>query len=828
MPNFQVFSPANGQLVSLEQVPDPVFSEKMLGDGIAVSPKEGFVVAPFDGKVVSIHQSLHAVAIEREGLQVLVHIGVESVNLQGKGFKALVEVGQEVKKGQKLIEFDLDFITQNCPSNLIIMIVTIPDGSAVVPAALGPAIAGQSVAFSVPGVEAEATDATPQATQEWLYSRSVTIENPNGLHARPAGKLASLAKEYSFPIEILKNDTQADAKSLVAVMGLSIERGAQIRLRAPQSAPQAQEVLEKLIQAIESGLGENISAEEATAEISATDTTHALTACEGLAAAPAFLFADDCFDFAETAENPAQENALIQSAFSAVQSQIQAEISQAPTQATREILQAHEQLLQDPFLLEQTAQQIQSGKSAPAAFNEAVRSSIDVLKKTKNRFLMERIADFKDLRKRVLQYLCGQKQQTAFPNPCILVAQDLLPSDVSSFTAAVKGVILAEGSPTAHVSILLRNMGLPSVVCAGEKALQITDGTEILLNATQADFVLNPSAQEKENFARMLAQAEQIILQNKEQAHLAAHTTDGVQIAVEGNVGHEHEAAAAQANGADGLGLVRTEFLFLHTKTPPSQEQQQAVYQNIANALPGKPITLRTLDIGGDKPVEYMPLPPEENPIVGLRGVRNYKNFRDLFISQIRAMLSVKPAEQVRIMLPMIAFVEEFSEYKQLIEQEKQALGITAPVQIGAMIEVPSAALLAESLAKYADFFSIGTNDLTQYTLAIDRGHKTLCAQADPLHPAVLHLIAQTCRGAAAYHRPVSVCGAVAADPQAVPLLIGLGVTKLAVGSASVAPIKALVRRLDQKQCAQAAQQALQCATAAQVRQLVKETFSVN
>ena len=424
--------------------------------------------------------------------------------------------------------------------------------------------------------------------------------------------------------------------------------------------------------------------------------------------------------------------------------------------------------------------------------------------------------------------MCGQKQQAAFPNPCILVAQDLLPSDVSSFTSAVKGVILAEGSPTAHVSILLRNMGLPSIVCAGEKALQITDGTEILLNATQADFVQNPSAQEKEVFAKLQAKEEQIILQNKEQAHQKACTTDGVQIAVEGNVGHEHEAAAAQTNGADGLGLVRTEFLFLHTQTPPSQEQQQAVYQNIADALPGKPITLRTLDIGGDKPVEYMPLPPEENPIVGLRGVRNYKNFRDLFVAQIRAMLSVRPAEQVRIMLPMIAFVEEFAEYKQLIEQEKQALGITAPVQIGAMIEVPSAALLAESLAQYADFFSIGTNDLTQYTLAIDRGHKTLCAQADPLHPAVLHLIAQTCRGAAAHQRPVSVCGAVAADPQAVPLLIGLGVTKLAVGAASIAPIKALVRRLDQKQCAQAAQQALQCATAAQVRQLVKETFSVN
>ena len=221
-----------------------------------------------------------------------------------------------------------------------------------------------------------------------------------------------------------------------------------------------------------------------------------------------------------------------------------------------------------------------------------------------------------------------------------------------------------------------------------------------------------------------------------------------------------------------------------------------------------------------------MPIDAEENPIMGQRGVRNYQQYSGVFRNQIRAMLSVKPAGVAHIMLPMITFVQELDTYRNLIEQEKKALGISADVKIGIMIEVPSAALLSEQLAKRADFFSIGTNDLTQYTLAIDRGHKTLCAQADPLHPAVLKLIATTCRGAQKYNKPVAVCGAVAGDLDAVPLLIGLGVTELAVSSNLIASVKAFVRKLDKAKAIKVAQQALQCEEAQAVRALVKKEFN--
>ncbi len=844
MADLQVFSPTDGQLVPLEQVPDPAFSERMLGDGIAVSPSSGFTAAPFDAKVVSVHKALHAVVLARDGVEILIHVGVETVSLQGKGFKALVKAGDEVKKGQRLTEFDPDFLAKNAPSNLVILIVTSPDGALLQKRAPGPVKAAADCVFSLPCPQTDAAPA-PNTNNAWAYSRPVIISNLNGLHARPAGRLAEAAKKYPFSLQITCGENAADAKSLVAVMGLSLSRGNEVRLRAPQAEPQAEHALEELALLLESGLGENTETPDQTADacpaeapclctqntvqdFSAPSVLKALTACAGIAQGKAFLFTASDVAFEENAADVSAEQARLERALQDTASDFEADIRQAPGKAAKEILQAHAELLKDPFLLQQTTEQIRQGKSAPFAFNEAIRASIDVLKKTKNRFLLERIADFKDLRRRVLVKLTGaQTKKPDFPDGCILIADELLPSDLALFDSRVRGVLLAYGSPTAHVSILLRNMGLPALVGAGDCVLNIENGTELALNASEGLAYIHPTAQQT-NQLQQLRQYEQAAReQNRKAASQPACTQDGTRIHVCGNASNEREALAAAENGADGLGLVRTEFLFFQGQEPPSEERQFMLYQNIAAALHGQPVTLRTLDVGGDKPVPYMPLPPEENPIVGLRGVRNYKAYRDIFISQIRAMLRVQPAGAVRIMLPMVAFVEELAEYKEIIAREKENLGISAPIEIGIMVEVPSAAVLAQQFAAQADFFSLGTNDLTQYTLAIDRGHKTLCAQADHLHPAVLGLIALTCQGAQKHKRPVAVCGAMASDPQAVPLLVGLGVTELAVGANTIAQIKAQVRTLDKTRCAQAAQHACGLETAAQVRAFVKKEFGV-
>lgn len=840
MSSLQVFSPADGTVVPLEQVPDPVFAEHMLGDGIAVNPSAGYTVAPFDGIVTTIHKSLHAVTVKKEDVEVLIHVGVESVGLNGEGFKAFVKTGDKVKQGQKLTEFDPAFLAQKIPSNLVIMIVTSPADTAIHKTNATQVQAGKDCVFCVGDAPAENTPATAPAAAEWLYSQPITIPNVNGLHARPAAHLAEAAKSYSFAIELEENGRTANVKSVVAVMGMGLTKGMQVRVRADAHAAQAAEALQKIASLLESGSGENPS-EVTSVDVSTTDATpsyttvldlskpstlQAMTACTGLTHGTVYQWNSTDIIFEQTATDTTQETIRLEQAIAAVLQECQKEMAAVHNHTAQAILQAHIELLQDPFLSTESINQIQTGKSAPAAFNEAIRASIDVLKNTKNRLLMERVADLKDVRRRVLYKLTGQhSQKPHFPPNCIVLAEELLPSDIESFTKQVRGVILAYGSPTAHASILLRNMGLPSVVAAGETVLQIPDGTEVFVNATEGKIYLHLSNEEKNHFLQLMEQEKAANEQNLKAAKLEAYTKDGLTIHVSGNASSAIEARTASEKGADGLGLVRTEFVFYQKQDIPTEEEQYNAYNQFVSAFPTQTVTLRTLDVGGDKPVSYMPLPPEDNPIVGLRGVRNYEQYREAFLAQVRAMLRTAPNGQVRIMLPMISFVSEFLAYKKMIEEEKAQLGITAPVEIGMMVEVPAASLMAKQFAQYADFFSLGTNDLTQYTLAIDRGHKTLCSLADSLNPAVLQLIGQTCQGAQCYQRPVGVCGAMAGDLTAVPLLIGLGVTELAVGANAVAQVKALVRNLDKKHCSEVAQKALALQDAQQVRELVKAEF---
>ncbi len=309
-------------------------------------------------------------------------------------------------------------------------------------------------------------------------------------------------------------------------------------------------------------------------------------------------------------------------------------------------------------------------------------------------------------------------------------------------------------------------------------------------------------------------------VQESQRAQEPASTQDGLRVYVEGNIASPDEAARAYAAGAEGVGLVRTEFLFQDKPFAPSEQEQQAVYQQILDALPGQPVTFRLLDAGGDKPMPFVNIPPEDNPIVGIRGIRALDSNEKFFRTQLRALLRLVPQDRVRIMLPMVSFVEEFLRFKQIFKQEAALLKLKQTAQLGMMVEVPAAALLARQFAPHTDFFSIGTNDLTQYTLAIDRNHKELSPLADALHPSVLQLIAQTCEGAAAYKKPVSICGAIASEPDAVPVLIGLGITHFSVNSGAVARTKARIRKCNYHQVRKLAQEALQQPDASAVRKL--------
>jgi phosphoenolpyruvate-protein phosphotransferase len=303
-------------------------------------------------------------------------------------------------------------------------------------------------------------------------------------------------------------------------------------------------------------------------------------------------------------------------------------------------------------------------------------------------------------------------------------------------------------------------------------------------------------------------------------AHLPCHTKDGVRIEINANLGSHNDAIVAVAAGAEGCGLLRTEFLFLDREAPPGETEQAEAYRAIAKTLEGKPLTIRTLDIGGDKPAPYLRFPAEENPALGLRGVRVSLWRPDLLAVQLRAILLAVPASQCRIMVPMIASLAELRQVRQALNQARAELGITSSVSLGVMVETPAAAITADLLAAEADFLSIGTNDLTQYCLAMDRGNAGLAADFDALHPAVLRLIAATIDGAARHGRPVSVCGGLASDLVAAPILIGLGVRGLSAAAAQIPAFKARIHDLTLDQCRLLAEKALAASSAAEVRAL--------
>ena len=381
----------------------------------------------------------------------------------------------------------------------------------------------------------------------------------------------------------------------------------------------------------------------------------------------------------------------------------------------------------------------------------------------------------------------------------------------------VLGFCTTGGGATSHVAILARSLGIPAVCGIDEAALALPDGTRVVLDGTRGVLHGRPDEDEIAQALQRMAHLAERRAEEHAAAAGAAVTLDGHRVEVAANIRNAADAADAVAHGAEGVGLLRSEFLFEDRETMPTEAEQAAEYVAVAQALGReRPLVIRTLDVGGDKPLAYLPLPKEDNPFLGIRGVRLGLERPDLLRTQLRAILRAAPHGNLHVMFPMIATVDEFRLAKTMLLEEAQALGVHA--KVGAMIEVPSAAVLADVLAREADFFSIGTNDLTQYVLAMDRGHPKLARQADALHPAVLKMIALTVDGAHRHGRWVGVCGGLASDALAVPVLIGLGIDELSVSVPAIAAVKAAVKRVARSRCEALAQEVLALATAQEVR----------
>jgi phosphocarrier protein FPr/phosphocarrier protein len=689
----------------------------------------------------------------------------------------------------------------------------------------GLAVGGQTVVLTLELAEAAAGPGLPGGQAS--IGEPVILPNPSGLHARPAAVLATQAKKFKSEIRIARGADEANAKSVVAIMGLSTQQDEAIVIKA--SGPDAKEAVRSLSALLAAGCGEKPGAAPAAAPAPApqravaasADELAGVSASPGLAVGRIYQFRHPVIEVAERGESPERERARLDAALHDAGSQIEELKFRLADPAKAAILGAHQELLQDPDLVDLAIAGIGQGQSAGFAWRAAFSDfagRLEGLQGAHNAVLRERGNDIRDIGRRVLSLLAGvQPVVVELPQDAILVAEELTPSDTASFDRnRLLGFATTTGGATSHVAILARSFGMPAVCGIDEAALTLADGTLAVLDGSRGLLHRNPGEAEiAAARARLLKQAAR---REAEAAGAAAPavTTDGVHIEVVANVRNAQEAADGVAHGAEGVGLLRSEFLFDDRDTAPDEEEQAAAYCAVAAALgPQRTLVVRTLDVGGDKPLPYLPLPKEDNPFLGLRGVRVSLDQPEMFRTQLRAILRAAPLTKLHVMFPMVAMLEELRQAKAYLAEEHPG---GDAVKVGLMIEVPSAAVLAEQFAREADFFSIGTNDLTQYTLAMDRGHAKLAKKADGLHPAVLKMIALTCEGAAQHGKWVGVCGGMASDPMAVPVLIGLGVTELSVSVPAIPAIKALVRRLSRAVCRALAQEVVQLGTAAEVR----------
>ncbi|MGE8068938.1 phosphoenolpyruvate--protein phosphotransferase [Pseudomonas sp. NPDC089569] len=811
MPNknkeLTLSAPLSGPVLTLAKVPDPVFASGAMGDGIAIDPLNDTLHAPCAGVVVHVARTGHAVTLRADnGAELLLHLGLDTVELQGQGFTVLVQEGARVANGQPLLRYDLDQVARQCKSLVTLLILTNSQDFQARPITLKSVKVGEPLLHIIRR-NGSSVQPQAQAVGEEVVGR-IRIAHRGGLHARPAALLRQTAQGFKSKSHLHFAGKSASCDSLIAMMGLAI--GEQDEVQVSCQGPDAQAALQAMLAALSTALAEEHHAVAPAPVVQPERTTeagvlHGVCAAPGLVGGP--LFRLNAINLPADAghNDPVQQRHNLDTALTQVRSEIASTLAHARKHRNTDeeaIFAAHLALLEDPALLDAAYLLIDQGTAATHAWSQSIDAQCDMLRQLGSTLLAERTNDLRDLKQRVLRALLGADWHYDVPPGAIVAAHELTPSDLLQLSQqGVAGLCMAEGGATSHVAILARGKGLPCMVALGSALLTQAQNQAVVLDADSGRLELAPSAERLAEVKQLQLEQQQRRARQQAQAHTPAQTLDGVRIEVAANVASSAEATDALANGADGVGLLRTEFLFVDRHTAPDEQEQRGAYQAVLDAMADKPVIIRTIDVGGDKQLDYLPLPAEANPVLGLRGIRLAQVRPELLDQQLRALLQVTPLPRCRIMLPMVTEVDELLHIRQRLDALCTEQGLTERPELGVMIEVPAAALLAEQLAEHADFLSIGTNDLSQYTLAMDRDHAGLASRVDALHPALLRLIAQTCAGAAQHKRWVGVCGALASDPLATPVLIGLGVSELSVSPVQIGEIKDRVRHLDADQC---------------------------
>lgn len=697
----------------------------------------------------------------------------------------------------------------------------------VISEAMGALAGKQSHLLDEPALVDPVTAATRDDVKE--LSMTHIVENPHGIHARPAALIVATMAAVDASIELGKLNERANAKSLNAIAKLNVQCGDEICLYA--SGAEAKFAITEFIHLIHCHFGDTLeSTALATTDVSNESSwvsqekvegaLNGLAVCAGIVTGPVVHFdaampaiPERCFESIEM-ENTRLDNAIQQVTEQLVQRATDTELTLGKEHA--EIFKAHMVMLADPELLVDVKLRIEQHMIAEQAWLDATTHIAEQYRSLESTYMREREADVKDISRQVMLQLCGASlggtlgdslgdslgSKIELNQPSILLAKDLLPSDTAQLDPdKVLAICLSGGGKTSHSAILARAMGIPAIIKV-ENCLELVEpGQVVTVDGFSGLLWLKPTADKKQELDERrqtwLTQANNQLLA----AQQPAVTADGYRFNIMANIGGLEDVSAALDAGAEGVGLLRTEFLFQSHAELPSEQDQYVVYRDIAAALDDRPLTIRSLDIGGDKPLLSYPMSKEDNPFLGLRGVRLCLADNILFKDQLKAVIrAAAEHSNIQLMIPMIAQLSELVAVKSLISIYREELKLPEkdyPLAIGIMIEVPAAVFNADALAQEADFFSIGTNDLTQYVMAADRGNPAIADLVDYKQPAVINAIAMTCNAAIKANIPVSMCGEMAGDSDMTELLLSLGLTKLSASASMIPALKAKIRGIN-------------------------------
>src|SRR5215218_2581274 len=761
---------------------------------------------------------------------------------KGDGVLVLMDLGSAVLSA----EMALDLLPEERRERVVLSEAPLVEGAvaAAVTAKLGASLA--DVAAEARGaLEAKVTHlgsgepAAPVAALSGNGSRTITltVRNPLGLHARPAARFVQTAAGFDAEVTVTNVTAgrgPASGRSLNALATLGVRQGHEIAVAA--SGPQASGALAALEALAARDFDEEVAVQPpapspASPQAGPPGALVGLPAAPGIALGAARHFQAPAPEIpTEPATDPEAEWEALQQALERVRSEIRATRDSVAARAgeySAAIFDAHLLFLEDDALLEPARRAIfEQGRNAAQAWHGAAETVAAEYRSLDDEYLGARAEDLAGVAREVVAELVGGEAAAAVVEPGIVLAADLTPADTATLDRdLVRGVATAYGGPTSHSAILARSLGIPAAVGLGEQLLDVPEGAPLALDGDAGAVVVDPADELVRDYERRSAEHEEAARRARASAQQPARTRDGRRIEVVANVGSPEDVDAAVAGGAEGVGLLRTEFLFLERDSLPTEDEQYAAYADMAGRLQGRPLILRTLDVGADKPLPYLPRRAEANPFLGVRGIRLGLAQPDLLETQLRAALRAAALHPLKVMFPMVTTLAEYQQAVSVLAGAREQLGeqgeAAGPMEVGIMVEVPAAALAAEAFAPEVDFFSIGTNDLVQYTMAAERGNDAVAGLADGLHPAVLRLIRGVAEAAEAHGKWVGVCGELGSDPLAVPVLVGVGVSELSVNPPAIPATKEAVRKVDAGAAGRLAREALRLSSAEDVRALV-------